>query len=94
MYVRYEILATFADLPTLRFNVTPLHPTMEWIEPVMTSPMHYMMLVFDPPESAFTPVLVRVWMLPLIQVGAVYSHQLIHNLRSCHSSDSSDLQAC
>ena len=75
-----KLQRTFADLPTLRFHVTYVYPTKEWIEPVMTPLMHYMIVVFDPPESAFTPVLVRIWMPPLIQVGAVHCHRFIHKI--------------
>ena len=44
---------------------------MGWLEPVMTPLTHYMVVAFEPPESAFTSVLVRIWMPPLVQVGAV-----------------------
>ena len=70
----------FADLSTLRFHVTSVHPTMEWIEPVMTPFMHYMIVGFDPPGSAFTSALVRIWMPPLVQVGAVHCHRSIDKI--------------
>ena len=75
-----KLRRTFADLSTLPFHVTAVHPAMGWIEPVMTPLTHYMVVVFDPPESAFTSVLVRIWMPPLVQVGAVFCHRFIDKI--------------
>lgn len=73
---------------------------MSWTEPVFTPFTHFMVVVPGPPESDFTLVLVRIWMLPLVQFGAVFCLQSIDKitllqqlrlLRLCgHELDSMD----
>ena len=75
-----KLRRTFADLSTLRFHVTSVHPAMGWIEPVMTPLTHYLVVVFEPPESDFTSVLVRIWMPPVVQVGAVFCPRFIDKI--------------
>lgn len=65
---------------------------MSWTEPVFTPFTHFMVVVPGPPESDFTLVLVRIWMLPLVQFGAVFCPlQQLRLLRLCgHELDSMD----
>ena len=75
-----KLRQTFTDLSTLLFHVASVHPAMSWIEPVFTPLTHYMVVVFGPPESDLTSVLVRIWMPPLIQVGAVFCPRSIDKI--------------
>ena len=95
-----QLRRTFADLSTLQFHVSSVHPAMSWTEPFFTPFTHFMVVVPGPPESDFTLVLVRIWMLPLVQFGAVFCPQSIDKitllqqlrlLRLCgHELDSMD----
>lgn len=83
-----KLKRTFADLSTLPFHVTAVHPAMGWIEPVMTPLTHYMVVVFDPPESAFKSYL-EFGCRPSYKLEQFSAIDLLIKSHSCNSSDSS-----